>query len=119
MDITDNAAKKDKFLQGVLGSAPVVMQAAELSPPAPYYGVLIIARERLEAVTTCDIGIYLQDRLAAPFRDLVEKIEAAISIARARGSFQPSTVCRAVLACSRLAVFRKSSVFATRACNSS
>ncbi|QKE64244.1 hypothetical protein HNE05_13080 [Aquipseudomonas campi] len=41
------------------------LSAAELSSEPPYYGVLIIARDRLEAATTCDIGIYLQDRLAA------------------------------------------------------
>ncbi|WP_409519832.1 hypothetical protein [Pseudomonas sp. J452] len=47
----------------LLCSAP--LNAAELSPPPAYYGVLIVARDRLEVATTCDIGIYLQDRLAA------------------------------------------------------
>ena len=29
------------------------------------YGVLIISRERLEVATSCEIGVYLQDQLAA------------------------------------------------------
>lgn len=41
------------------------LQAAELSPSPAYYGVLIVARDRLEIATTCDVGVYLQDRLAA------------------------------------------------------
>ncbi len=41
------------------------LSAAEATGESPYYGVLIIARDRLEVATTCDIGIYLQDRLAA------------------------------------------------------
>ncbi|MBB1517643.1 hypothetical protein H3H45_00230 [Pseudomonas sp. SR9] len=41
------------------------LSAAELSPPPAYYGVLIVSRDRLEVATTCDIGIYLQDKLAA------------------------------------------------------
>lgn len=28
------------------------------------YGILIISRERLEVATSCEIGIYVQDRLA-------------------------------------------------------
>lgn len=36
--------------------------------PAPQaaqdYGILIISRERLEVATSCEIGIYVQDRLA-------------------------------------------------------
>ncbi|VXC50502.1 conserved exported hypothetical protein [Pseudomonas sp. 8AS] len=39
--------------------------AAELSPSPAYYGVLIVARDRLEIATPCDVGVYLQDRLAA------------------------------------------------------
>jgi hypothetical protein len=39
--------------------------AAELSPSPAYYGVLIVARDRLEIATTCDVGVYLQDHLAA------------------------------------------------------
>lgn len=41
------------------------LSAAEPTPTPPYYGVLIIDRNRLEVATPCDIGIYLQDRLAA------------------------------------------------------
>jgi hypothetical protein len=41
------------------------LSAAEPTNAPPYYGVLIIDRNRLEVATTCDIGIYLQDRLAA------------------------------------------------------
>lgn len=41
------------------------LSAVELAPPPAYYGVLIVSRDRLEVATTCDIGIYLQDRLAA------------------------------------------------------
>ncbi|MBT8767966.1 hypothetical protein J7302_17800 [Pseudomonas sp. DB1] len=29
------------------------------------YGVLIISRERVELATACDVGLYLQDQLAA------------------------------------------------------
>ncbi|KAB0484581.1 hypothetical protein D3C87_1220040 [compost metagenome] len=29
------------------------------------YGVLIISRERLEVATSCEIGVYIQDQLAA------------------------------------------------------
>lgn len=51
------------LLAALLCGAPP--SAAELSPNPAYYGVLIVARDRLEIATTCDVGVYLQDRLAA------------------------------------------------------
>ncbi|MGH8804143.1 MAG: hypothetical protein ACREXN_05305 [Polaromonas sp.] len=38
---------------------------AAITPQADGYGVLIISRERLEVASPCDIGLYLQDQLAA------------------------------------------------------
>ncbi|MGY4532997.1 hypothetical protein ACVW0Y_002127 [Pseudomonas sp. TE3786] len=35
------------------------------TPQSDGYGVLIISRERLEVGSPCDIGLYLQDQLAA------------------------------------------------------
>lgn len=35
------------------------------TPQSDGYGVLIISRERLEVANPCDIGLYLQDQLAA------------------------------------------------------
>lgn len=43
----------------LLAAFPALAQ----SPAA--YGVLTISRERLEVSTPCDVGIYLQDQLAA------------------------------------------------------
>ncbi|WP_271409347.1 hypothetical protein [Pseudomonas sp. Q1-7] len=42
-------------------AAPLLAEAA---PPVDY-GVLIISRERLELATACDVGLYLEDQLAA------------------------------------------------------
>ncbi|WP_263140618.1 hypothetical protein [Pseudomonas sp. RIT-PI-AD] len=46
--------------------------AAENAPYAPLntptdfdYGVLMVTRDRLEVSTSCEIGLYVQDRLAA------------------------------------------------------
>lgn len=36
-----------------------------LAQPPIDYGVLIISRERLELATACDVGLYLEDQLAA------------------------------------------------------
>lgn len=36
-----------------------------LAQPAIDYSVLIISRERLELATACDVGLYLEDQLAA------------------------------------------------------
>ncbi|WP_280327829.1 hypothetical protein [Pseudomonas sp. BN102] len=36
-----------------------------LAQPAVDYSVLIISRERLELATACDVGLYLEDQLAA------------------------------------------------------
>lgn len=44
-------------------SLVAAVPAATAAPPD--YGVLIISRERLEVATSCEIGIYLQDQLAA------------------------------------------------------
>lgn len=41
------------------------LPAAELSPAPADYGVLIIARDRLQVATACDIGVYLQDQLVS------------------------------------------------------
>ncbi|MGH8433226.1 MAG: hypothetical protein ACRERX_01830 [Pseudomonas sp.] len=45
---------------GALAEGP-----AAKTPQADGYGVLIISRERLEVANPCDIGLYLQDQLAA------------------------------------------------------
>ncbi|MDH4570012.1 hypothetical protein E8E95_25330 [Pseudomonas sp. BN414] len=42
-------------------AAPLLAQA---QPPVDY-GVLIVSRERLELATACDVGLYLEDQLAA------------------------------------------------------
>ncbi|NVL40371.1 hypothetical protein [Pseudomonas syringae] len=42
---------------GFLAIAPATQAAQD-------YGILIISRERLEVATSCEIGIYVQDRLA-------------------------------------------------------
>ena len=47
-------------LLGLL-TAPLLAQA---QPPIDY-GVLIVSRERLELATACDVGLYLEDQLAA------------------------------------------------------
>lgn len=47
---------------------PVFASAEFAEAPTPQsdgYGVLIISRERLEVGSPCDIGLYLQDQLAA------------------------------------------------------
>ncbi|MEN0107855.1 MAG: hypothetical protein AAGC84_15720 [Pseudomonas sp.] len=47
---------------------PLLAQAEFADAPTPQsdgYGVLIISRERLEVGSPCDIGLYLQDQLAA------------------------------------------------------
>ncbi|WP_044873950.1 hypothetical protein [Pseudomonas sp. LFM046] len=44
-----------------LFASPLLAQAQ----PAVDYGVLIISRERLELATACDVGLYLEDQLAA------------------------------------------------------
>ena len=36
-----------------------------LAQPPADYSVLIISRERLELATACDVGLYLEDQLAA------------------------------------------------------
>ena len=36
-----------------------------LAQPPIDYGVLIISRERLELATACDVGLFLEDQLAA------------------------------------------------------
>ncbi|MDE3737377.1 hypothetical protein PSH28_12295 [Pseudomonas resinovorans] len=47
-------------LLGLL-TTPLLAQA---QPPIDY-GVLIVSRERLELATACDVGLYLEDQLAA------------------------------------------------------
>jgi len=42
-------------------ASPLLAQAQ----PAVDYGVLIISRERVELATACDVGLYLEDQLAA------------------------------------------------------
>ena len=47
---------------------PTLASAEFADAPTPQsdgYGVLIISRERLEVASPCDIGLYLQDQLAA------------------------------------------------------
>jgi hypothetical protein len=46
----------------MLGFSAMVPQA---SAAGEDFGVLIISRERLEVSTSCEIGIYIQDQLAA------------------------------------------------------
>jgi len=46
----------------MLGFSALVPQA---SAAGEDFGVLIISRERLEVSTSCEIGIYIQDQLAA------------------------------------------------------
>ncbi|WP_434673459.1 hypothetical protein [Pseudomonas sp. R1-15] len=46
----------------MLGFSALVPQASAASED---FGVLIISRERLEVSTSCEIGIYIQDQLAA------------------------------------------------------
>lgn len=53
-------------LTALLALLPVFCtQAVELTPPPADYGVLIIARDRLQIATACDIGVYLQDQLVS------------------------------------------------------
>lgn len=53
-------------LLGLLLSSPTPAQVLPaLTPQADGYAVLIISRERLEVATPCEIGLYLQDQLAA------------------------------------------------------
>lgn len=49
-----------------------LLAAAENAPYAPLnvpsafdYGVVMVSRDRLEVSTSCEIGLYVQDRLAA------------------------------------------------------
>jgi len=51
------------ILAGLLAST--VASAQALPAQADGYAVLIVSRERLEVATPCEIGLYLQDQLAA------------------------------------------------------
>ncbi|MGE8362969.1 hypothetical protein [Pseudomonas sp.] len=54
------------ILLGALASAPLHAQVlSTLLPQADGYAVLIVSRERLEVATPCEVGLYLQDQLAA------------------------------------------------------
>ncbi|GLK92019.1 hypothetical protein [Pseudomonas turukhanskensis] len=56
------------FLFAGLMLTAVIAHAEFAEAPTPQsdgYGVLIISRERLEVGSPCDIGLYLQDQLAA------------------------------------------------------
>ncbi|MGE8500185.1 MAG: hypothetical protein ACN6O6_22020 [Pseudomonas sp.] len=54
------------LLLGALACSPLHAQTLPtLLPQADGYAVLIISRERLEVATPCEVGLYLQDQLAA------------------------------------------------------
>lgn len=54
------------ILAGLLASTAAFAQVLpNLLPQADGYAVLIVSRERLEVATPCEIGLYLQDQLAA------------------------------------------------------
>ncbi|MBS7664019.1 hypothetical protein I0D00_19010 [Pseudomonas lalucatii] len=49
------------LLAGLLGAAATPLGLAQ----PPDYALLIVARERLQLATPCEIGLYLHERLAA------------------------------------------------------
>lgn len=54
-------------MHGLRPTLLALLAAPLLAPAQPSidYGVLIVSRERLELATACDVGLYLEDQLAA------------------------------------------------------